>query len=170
MPLRVRADCSCRAGASSRRRAVLDSMLDHSRNRCPCGVPPGRVRGRPPACGSSLQGPEEVLRRARCSKFHACSRRMLRLTRPDIGLRTEADHGARQLRRPQPRAGAALGVRSLPPRLSQLGCLGISPEILQAATRGELLSDEDSPREWRRIRWPHEICWPTSIGCRRWAR
>ena len=67
---------------------------------------------------------------------------LLRLTRPDIGQRTE-----------RITALVSFIVRGLDierrwefevaARLSQLGCLGIAPDVLQAAARGELLNDDD---------------------------
>ena len=118
-------------------------MLDHARNSLSLSAPRrDAIPGRPAACGREPRGRTKSLRRARCSRFRACSRHLLRLTRPDIGLRTE-----------RITALVSFVVRGLDierrwefevaARLSQLGCLGIAPEVLQAATRGELLSDDD---------------------------
>ena len=141
MPLRVRADCSCRRERLPAT-AVLDSMLDHSRNSLSLRRP-ARTRPWPPA-GLRLepQGPEEVAAAGALLEVSRLFTAMLRLTRPDIGLRTEritalvsfVVRGLELERRWEFEVAA---------RLSQLGCLGISPEILQAATRDELLSDDD---------------------------
>jgi len=88
MPLRVRADCSCRRERLPAT-AVLDSMLDHSRNSLSLRRP-ARTRPWPPA-GLRLepQGPEEVAAAGALLEVSRLFTAMLRLTRPDIGLRTE---------------------------------------------------------------------------------
>ena len=89
------------------------------------------------------QSPDEVAAAGALLDVSRLFTALLRLTRPDIGLRTE-----------RITALVSFVVRGLEvdrrwefevaARLSQLGWLGIAPEVLQAATRGELLSDEDT--------------------------
>ena len=117
-------------------------MLDHPRNSLSVLHPAG---ARPwPSGGRRLepQGPDEVAAAGALLEVSRLFTALLRMTRPDIGLRTE-----------RITALVSFVVRGLDverrwefevaARLSQLGCLGIAPEVLQAATRGELLSDDD---------------------------
>jgi response regulator RpfG family c-di-GMP phosphodiesterase len=117
-------------------------MLDHSRN----SLSVLRSTGTRPrqSCGLRLepQGPDEVAAAGALLEVSRLFTALLRLTRPDVGLRTE-----------RITALVCFVVRGLDverrwefevaARLSQLGCLGIAPEVLQAATRGELLNDDD---------------------------
>jgi response regulator RpfG family c-di-GMP phosphodiesterase len=117
-------------------------MLDHARNSLSVLRPTGT---RPwPSGGQRLepQGPDEVAAAGALLEVSRLFTALLRMTRPDIGLRTE-----------RITALVSFVVRGLDverrwefevaARLSQLGCLGIAPDVLQAATRGELLSDDD---------------------------
>ena len=117
-------------------------MLDHSRNSLSVLRPTGT---RPwPSGGLRLepQGPDEVAAAGALLEVSRLFTALLRLTRPDVGLRTEritalvsfVVRGLEVERRWEFEVAA---------RLSQLGCLGIAPEVQQAAIRGERLSDDD---------------------------
>jgi len=88
------------------------------------------------------QGQDEVAAAGALLEVSRLFVALLRLARPDVGLRTEritalvsfVVKGLDVERRWEFEVAA---------RLSQIGCLGIAPEVLQAATRGELLSEDD---------------------------
>ena len=117
-------------------------MLDHSRNSLSV-LPPSGTRPWPssrPRLESQAQ--YDIAAAGALLEVSRLFTALLRLTRPDIGLRTERITAivsvvvrGLEVERPWEFEVAA--------RLSQLGCLGIAPGVLQAATRGELLSDDD---------------------------
>lgn len=116
-------------------------MQDHAPNSLSVVRPMG-TRPRPFGLRLEPQGPDEVAAAGALLEVSRLFTALLRLTRPDIGLRTE-----------RMTALVSFVVRGLDverrwefevaARLSQLGWLGIAPEVLQAASRGELLSDDD---------------------------
>jgi response regulator RpfG family c-di-GMP phosphodiesterase len=117
-------------------------MQDHARNSMSVLRPNG-TRSRPAGGGGfEPQGPDDVAAAGALLEVSRLFTALLRLTRPDVGLRTE-----------RITALVSFVVRDLEverrwefevaARLSQLGCLGIAPDVLQAATRGERLSDDD---------------------------
>ncbi len=117
-------------------------MLDHSRNSLSV-LPPSGTRPWP-SSGPRLesQAQYDIAAAGALLEVSRLFTALLRLTRPDIGLRTERITAivsvvvrGLEVERPWEFEVAA--------RLSQLGCLGIAPDVLQAATRGELLSDDD---------------------------
>jgi hypothetical protein len=120
---------------------VIDSMQDHAPNSLSVLRPSG-TRPRPFGVRPEPQGPDEVAAAGALLEVSRLFTALLRLTRPDIGLRTEritalvsfVVRGLEVERRWEFEVAA---------RMSQLGWLGIAPEVLQAATRGELLSDDD---------------------------
>jgi response regulator RpfG family c-di-GMP phosphodiesterase len=86
--------------------------------------------------------PEEIAAAGALLEVSRLFTALLRLTRPDIAGKTEritalicfVVSGLETERRWEFEVAA---------RLSQLGCLGIAPDVLQAATRGDVLSDDD---------------------------
>ena len=117
-------------------------MQDHACNSLSVLRPTGARPWPSGALRPESQGPDEVAAAGALLEVSRLFTALLRLTRPDLGLRTE-----------RITALVSFVVRDLEverrwefevaARLSQLGCLGIAPEVLQAATRGELLSDDD---------------------------
>jgi response regulator RpfG family c-di-GMP phosphodiesterase len=116
-------------------------MLEHARTSL--SVLPTEARPLPPGDETPrAETPDEIAAAGALLEVSRLFTALLRLTRPDVGLRTE-------------RITALVGfvVRSLDverrwefevaARLSQLGCLGIAPDVLQAASRGEVLTDDD---------------------------
>jgi HD domain len=133
------ADWSGRAGASLA--AETDSMLEHPRS----SLSVLRTEAQPLPSGAETphaQGVDDVAAAGALLEVSRLFTALLRLTRPDIGQRTE-----------RITALVSFVVRGLDverrwefevaARLSQLGCLGIAPDVLQAAARGELLNDDD---------------------------
>lgn len=116
-------------------------MHEHAPNSLPV-LRPVETRPRPFGLRLESQGPDEVAAAGALLEVSRLFTALLRLTRPDIGLRTEritalvsfVVRGLEVERRWEFEVAA---------RLSQLGWLGIAPEVLQAAARGELLSDDD---------------------------
>jgi response regulator RpfG family c-di-GMP phosphodiesterase len=117
-------------------------MLDHSRNSLSVLRSAGKGPWGVSASRFEPQAPDEVAAAGALLEVSRLFTALLRLTRPDIGLRTE-----------RITALVSFVVQSLDlerrwefevaARLSQLGCLGIAPDVLRAAIRGESLSDDD---------------------------
>jgi response regulator RpfG family c-di-GMP phosphodiesterase len=116
-------------------------MLEHARSSL--SVLPTEARPWPSGDETShAESPDEIAVAGALLEVSRLFTALLRLTRPDVGPRTE-----------RITALVSFVVRGLDverrwefevaARLSQLGCLGIAPDVLQAAARGERLSDED---------------------------
>jgi response regulator RpfG family c-di-GMP phosphodiesterase len=115
-------------------------MLEHARSSLP--VLPTEARPLPPSDETRHERPDEIAAAGALLEVSRLFTALLRLTRPDVGLRSErittvVSFVVRNLdvERPWEFEVAA--------RLSQLGCLGIAPDVLQAAARGEVLSEDD---------------------------
>jgi len=117
-------------------------MLDHSQNSSSSDRTDGASYW-PPAGGAARpQGPDEVAAAGALLEVSRLFTALLRMTRPDVGLRTERITAlvAFLVRRLEVERHWEFEVAA---RLSQLGCLGIAPDVLEAAARGDRLSDED---------------------------